>query len=112
MAAKVVMIMSTVSDLDTAQKLAKAWVEQSKAACVSILPGVESTYRWQAKLMQEQEVMLLIKTSFASEEAGKKLLAAFAADHPYEEPEFLVFEADSAAPGYASWVFASVGGKA
>lgn len=111
MASKVVLILSTVPDKDTARRLARSWVEQAKAACVSILPGVESTYQWKGRLMQEEETLLLIKTAFDSEEEGQELLKAMAAEHPYEEPEFLVFEADSGAVGYLSWVLECVKDK-
>ncbi len=105
------LILTTVGDEESARRLARKWVEERAAACVSVVPGLRSWYRWRGELVEDGEWLLLVKTAWAGRAAGSALLARLAADHPYEEPEFLVFEADLAAPGYHAWVVRSLTGE-
>ena len=93
----------TCPDRDTARTLARALVEARLAACVNLLPGVESVYRWQGAVEEATEVQLLIKTT-----SGR--LAALAARlrtlHPYAVPELIAFEAVGGLPDYLRWVSA------
>jgi len=101
------LILSTVT-ADAAERLARIWVESRRAACVSALPGATSVYHWKGEIVEDTETVLLIKSAWDSPEQLAELLSSFAADHPYDEPEFLVFEPDEAAEGYAKWVVANV----
>ena len=103
---KAYLVLSTVGSEEEARGLAQRWVESGRAACVSWLPGAQSIYRWKGEISEEVEVLLLIKTSWASVEEGEALLASFREDHPYEEPELMAFEVDEGSPGYLSWLFA------
>ena len=98
----VFLILSTCPDADTAQRLARTLVEERLAACVSLLPGVLSTYRWQGRVEQANEVQLLAKTSADRRDA---LMARLAELHPYELPEILAVEI-AGLPAYLDWVAA------
>ena len=105
---RVHVILSTIDSEEKARDLARTWVTTQRAACVTALPGAHSTYRWKGELCAESEVVLLIKTAFATAEERDTLLAGFAADHPYEEPEVLVLDPSAGAPGYLAWVLSHV----
>lgn len=95
-----VLVLSTAPDETVASLLARGLVEARVAACVSILPGLVSHYRWEGLVRHESEVQLLIKTTAATlpllEEALSRL-------HPYEVPEFLILPAGASA-AYGTWV--------
>ena len=91
----------TCPDTDTAERLAEALVEERLAACVNILPGLRSVYRWQAEVERADEVLLLIKTLPDRYPALQDRLRAL---HPYELPELLAVESASGLPEYLLWV--------
>ena len=97
------LILSTCPDADTAQRLARILVEERLAACVSLLPGGVSTYRWQGRVEQATEVQLLAKTPADRRDA---LMARLAELHPYELPEILAVETAAGLPAYLYWVTA------
>ena len=99
----VFLILSTCPDADTAQRLARILVEERLAACVSLLPGAVSTYRWQGRVEQATEVQLLAKTTADRRDA---LMARLAELHPYELPEILAVETAAGLPAYLDWVTA------
>lgn len=96
--------LTTCPDPDSADRLARALVEERLAACVSVLPGVQSTYRWQGALEQASEYLLLIKTTRARYPALQARLPAL---HPYELPELVAVESSAALPAYLQWVAAA-----
>ncbi|MBD9478912.1 divalent-cation tolerance protein CutA [Pseudoxanthomonas sp. PXM02] len=97
----VFLILSTCPDADTAQRLARTLVDERLAACVNVLPGVGSTYRWQGRVEQADEVQLLAKTSADRRDA---LMARLAELHPCELPEILAVETAAGLPAYLDWV--------
>lgn len=99
----VFLILSTCPDADTAQRLARILVEERLAACVSLLPGGASTYRWQGREEQATEIQLLAKTPADRRDA---LMARLAELHPYELPEILAVETAAGLPAYLDWVIA------
>ena len=105
MAADPAKIAITMSTLEEALALARMLVEQRLAACVNILPGARSIYRWKEKIEEAEEAMLVIKTTAANillvEEALKSL-------HSYELPEFVVFDVDGVSDAYLQWIQSSV----
>ena len=94
-------LLCTCPDLDSARALAASLVEARLAACVNLLPGVESVYRWQGGIERACEVQLLIKTRAAHHRAVE---AHILAQHPYELPEILVVQADSGLDRYLRWI--------
>jgi len=101
------LIVSTVDSEAAARTLATGLVEDRLAACVTIVPGVQSVYRWQGAVESAGEWLLLIKTGAAQVEA---LLAALAERHPYDVPEGLVLTVSDGLPDYLAWVTDSAGG--
>ena len=97
------LLLSTVDDEAQARRLARLWVESRRAACVTILPGANSVYRYEGKVHEDAELVLLIKTAVLSEDELDRRIAGFAADHPYDEPEFIAFRPDAGAAGYLRW---------
>ncbi len=96
-------MLSACPDRDCAERIATTLIEEQLAACVSLLPGATSFYRWQGALERSEEVLLLIKTEAACEAA---LTARLQALHPYELPELIAVEVASGLPGYLAWVAA------
>lgn len=90
---------------DHALALADSLVEQRLAACVNILPGVRSIYRWQGRRVEDDEQLLICKTTAAQVPA---LEAAVLDMHPYETPEVVAIEAAHVQPRYAAWIDAAV----
>lgn len=99
------LVISTAPDAERARALARALVEARLAACVNLLPGATSVYRWQGALEESAEVLLLIKTSAAR---LAELERVFARLHPYEVPEFVVLDPLHVAPAYLAWLQAEV----
>ena len=96
----------TCPDVACAQGIARALVEEGLAACVQMVPAVQSVYRWQGRIQQDEVVLLLIKTASARRDA---LLARVTELHPYEVPELLAFNADSGSAPYLQWLDAQSG---
>jgi periplasmic divalent cation tolerance protein len=97
----VLLCLSTAPDLASARGLADALVGEGLAACVNLVPGLQSIYRWQGQVERNDEVLLLIKTTRTCVPA---LLDRFVALHPYELPEVLAVESAGGLPAYLDWV--------
>lgn len=97
----VLICFNTCPDRATAGRLAAILVSERLAACVNMLPGVRSTYVWEGTLQQDEEVLLVIKTT---RERYPALQARLAAAHPYELPELVAVEAVDGLPSYLQWV--------
>src|SRR6476469_7500857 len=95
------LVTTTLPDEATASTLAHALVEQRLAACVQLLPGVRSVYRWQGVVEEAQEVLLVIKTVAARYPA---LEEAIRMAHPYAVPEIVAVPAVRGLPAYLQWV--------
>ncbi|GAB2507143.1 hypothetical protein GCM10027188_07810 [Lysobacter humi (ex Lee et al. 2017)] len=93
----------TCPDAQVADRIATALVDARLAACVQQLPALRSTYRWEGRVEQAQEVLLLIKTATDRLDA---VIASVRALHPYELPELLAVEACGGLPEYLDWVVA------
>lgn len=91
----------TCPDPDVAGRLAAALVEERLAACVNILGGVQSVYRWQGRTERAKEVLLLIKTTADRFDALRDRLAAL---HPYEVPEIIATQIAAGLPAYLEWI--------
>ena len=95
----------TCPDRRTAKRLAQLLVEHRLAACVNIIGGIESIYRWQSKVEQAKETLLVIKTTRARYAA---LEASIRKHHPYQTPEVIAWPIESGMRSYLDWVFDSV----
>jgi periplasmic divalent cation tolerance protein len=101
------LVLTTVASAEQAATLAEALIQNHLAACVTCLPGGVSFYCWQGKRYSaEPEQVLLIKTR--REKLGE-IESFFKAHHPYECPEFLVFDAAEVGDKYAEWMREQLG---
>ena len=91
----------TCPDAATAARIASALVDDRLAACVNVLPGVESIYRWQGRVERASEVLLLIKST---RERLPALTARVVELHPYELPELVAVDIAGGLPGYLAWI--------
>jgi periplasmic divalent cation tolerance protein len=98
-------VLTTVGIFERAERLAKELVERRFAACVNIVGPIRSIYRWQGVVEDQQEYLLIIKTSG---ERAADLEAAFAELHPYELPEHVEISIEGGGAGYLEWLSAQV----
>jgi periplasmic divalent cation tolerance protein len=94
------LVLVTASSVDEARRIADALLQPRLAACVNIVPGVESHYWWQGTREQGSEVLLMIKTSAEQFEA---VSAAVRANHSYECPEIVALDPREMTPAYRAW---------
>ncbi|MGR9115602.1 MAG: divalent-cation tolerance protein CutA [Gammaproteobacteria bacterium] len=94
-------ILCTCPDSTSAQKIAETLVNEGLAACVNILPGLRSVYRWQNKIETAQEHLLLIKTR---QDHYDGIEAAIQQIHPYELPEIIAVSVEQGLPEYLQWI--------
>jgi periplasmic divalent cation tolerance protein len=94
-------VLSTCADREQAERIAHRLVEQQVAACVNILPGVQSIYRWQGKVDSAGEVLMLIKTRADLVPEVEMTIASL---HSYQVPEFLVLPVFGGSHAYFAWL--------
>ena len=99
-------VLTTVGSDEQARSIAEALVERRLAACVNILPAVRSVYRWKGKLWDDEELLLIIKTTT---ERFAALREAIGSLHSYELPEVLALPVADADPAVLAWLNAAVG---
>ena len=97
-------VLSTCPDTGTAERLARVLVEESLAACVNIVPGLRSIYRWNDALRSDEEVLMIIKTTAERLGAARGRLVEL---HPYEAPEVVALPVADGHHPYLAWVAAS-----
>jgi periplasmic divalent cation tolerance protein len=98
---QILIVMTNLPNAQAAEAIASTLVEARLAACVNLLPAVQSVYRWQGKVERATEVTLLIKTTQRHYAA---LEAAIRAAHPYELPEVIALPVTTGLPSYLQWV--------
>lgn len=96
-----VIVLTTLPANADAEAFARTLVGERLAACVTILPPVQSIYRWQGAVEQATEKQLIIKTAVAR---VKALQARVMELHPYDVPEFLIVLTDGGSDEYLSWI--------
>jgi len=92
--------------MEQARQIGTLLVERQHAACVNLVPGVESIYRWQGKVESASETLAIFKTTAAAYPALREALTEL---HPYEVPEIVALDPKEVAEPYARWVTAEVG---
>jgi periplasmic divalent cation tolerance protein len=98
-------VLTTAGSVDEARKIARALVERKLAACVNIVPHIESVYRWQGKIETSAEWLLVVKTEAAAFEGVRATIEAL---HSYELPECIMLEVSEGDNEYLDWIDASV----
>lgn len=102
----VVLIYTTAASLVEAERIGAALVADRLAACVNILPGMRSIYRWKEAVERAEEVVMIVKTLRRQVAAARQ---AFRAAHSYETPAFLVIEVPDGDADYLAWLRAEAG---
>jgi periplasmic divalent cation tolerance protein len=96
-----ILVLTTTDSLDLALRIASALVEQNEAACVNIVPGIRSIYRWEGKVCDDAELLLLIKSSADRFEAVRSRIRQL---HTYEVPEVISLPIVAGDPSYIRWL--------
>ncbi len=101
------LVLTSFPDADQARRAAGILIEERLAACVSLLPGVESIYRWQGAVETAAEVLALVKTRA---DLYDRLATRLGELHPYEVPEILALRPDQVSPAYRRWLLTETRG--
>lgn len=100
----IAVVLSTLPDDERAAAIARALVDDGVAACVNLVPGVRSIYRWEGAVADDREQLAIIKTRADRVDA---LIARLRALHPYQVPEAIVLPVTGGHPPYLAWVAAT-----
>jgi periplasmic divalent cation tolerance protein len=96
-----VLLLSTVPTREDGDRIAQALVAERLAACVNVVPGLVSTYRWKGAVERADELLLLVKTRAEMvEDLGARLRAL----HPYDVPELIVLPIVGGLEAYLGWI--------
>ena|SRR5947209_2389753 len=98
-------VLSTAGSEEEAHKIAHDLVKRQLAACVNIVPQIESVYRWQGKMESSREWLLLIKTTAAMFEAVRDAIREL---HSYDLPECICLDIEDGSAAYLQWIADSV----
>ena len=100
-----IVVLSTCANAEDAGRIAGLLVDKRLAACVSVVPGLRSYYRWQDRVETSDEMLLVIKTS-------RELFAALQSElekiHPYDVPEILALPVVEGSENYLNWLGANL----
>lgn len=97
----VCVVLVTAPNAEKAAELARAVVGEKLAACVNIVPGLRSIYRWEGAVQDEAEVLMVVKTTAERFEALRERVVAL---HPYQVPEVIRLEVAEGHLPYLDWV--------
>jgi periplasmic divalent cation tolerance protein len=100
-AGQVLVILVTTANQEEAIRIGKEMVNTKLAACANIIPGIQSIYRWEGKVVQEQEVLLILKSIKPRYRALEKVIKAM---HTYEIPEIIALPVEVGLDRYIGWV--------
>ncbi len=100
---KPVLIYSTFPSADAAEAVGRKLVERRLAACVNILPGMTSIYRWEGAIARDNEAVMVIKTRRS---LAERVIAEVKPLHPYANPALIVLLIDGGAADYTGWLLA------
>jgi periplasmic divalent cation tolerance protein len=88
-------------DTETAESIGRALVDEGLAACVSVIPGMISVYRWEGEVRRDDETLMIAKTTEARAGALRERVVQL---HPYDVPEVLVLDVVAGHEAYLRWV--------
>jgi periplasmic divalent cation tolerance protein len=101
-------VLTTTASPEEAASIGRALVEEHLIACASMIPGVQSIYRWLGQIESAMETMLILKTSLEQLPALESRLKEL---HSYDTPEFLVLSVESGSHPYLEWLQTSLKGR-
>jgi len=96
-----IIILSTINTETDAQRIAENLVKSKFAACVNIIPGIQSIYEWEGKQRSDGELLLLIKTT---KEKEKDVYEFLIHTHPYDVPEIVTIPIQNGSDAYLNWM--------
>jgi len=96
-----VLILSTIDTDHHAKMVAEKLISSQLAACVNIIPGIQSVYEWEGKYCHDKERLLLIKTTKENETDLYQMIQKI---HPYELPEIISLPIQNGSPDYLNWI--------
>ena len=96
-------VLVTTPSPERAAEIARAVVEERLAACGSVVPGLRSIYRWEGKVQDDAEALLVLKTTRARFEALRDRVLAL---HPYDVPEVIALPVEAGSAPYLAWIAA------
>lgn len=97
----IMVIYAPCPSVEVAKELAKAMLDARLVACVNLLPGMVSLYRWEGKMEESAEILLLAKTQASCLEPLKVMVESL---HPYDEPALVVLPVQDGLDGFLAWV--------
>jgi len=103
----VVVVLVTGPDPATLEAISRRIVGERLAACVNLIPGVRSVYRWEGDVHQDAETLAVVKTTRSALEPLRERILEL---HPYDVPEFLALPVEAGSEGYVAWIDACVSG--
>lgn len=95
----------TCGSEDEARKISQALVADRLAACVNVIPGIQSCFRWEGEVKWDSEFLLIIKTTAA---AVDRVRWRVVKEHSYDVPEFIAFKIEDGSRPYLEWITKSV----
>jgi periplasmic divalent cation tolerance protein len=99
------LVLTTAGSKEEARRIARTLVERRLAACVNVIPQIESVYRWQGNIEEAEEWLLLIKTTGAAFERVRDAIREL---HSYDLPECICLAIDGGSSAYLEWLQNSV----
>jgi periplasmic divalent cation tolerance protein len=105
---KLLVVVTSFPNVESAQALARVLVEKNLAACVQLTVGIQSIYRWEGKICEEEEVLLSAKTT---DSKWTEISTFIQSVHPYDLPEILAFSPEQFEGQYGKWVESEVNSK-
>ena len=98
---EVILVYINFPNLESARHIGTALIEKQLAACVNIIPKIESIYQWKGDICVEQEVMVVVKTTASR---YKQLESYVVENHPYDVPEVISLPLSQGSEPYLNWV--------
>lgn len=102
------LVLITFPSIDSARQIGTVLMEKQLAACVNLIAGIESIYRWQGKVESSTEVLGIFKTRMAVFPQFERTIQEL---HPYEIPEIVVIKPETVSQNYLAWVLHSTSGQ-
>jgi periplasmic divalent cation tolerance protein len=103
-----IVVLCTVGSAADAERIARAVVERGHAACVNVVPGISSFYRWKGEVTRDAEWLMVMKTTAARFEVLREAVVQM---HPYDVPEVVELSIERGHSPYLEWIDASVSGS-